>query len=104
MWSGFFENKKHWETIANKILYTGKIDQFFDFELGELEYRGLKFEHKILDSSNFQGNAVVNYTDSETPYTRILEHKHFEFGNQPKTVITYEYPVTPKRHESLTIL
>jgi UDP-galactopyranose mutase len=64
-----------------------------------LQYRGLNFEHKILDIANFQGNAVVNYTEKEIPYTRILEHKHFEFGNQPKTIITYEYPVTPKRNE-----
>lgn len=70
------------------------IDQFFDYRLGTLEYRSLRFETKILDVDNFQGNAVVNYTDSDTPYTRIIEHKHFEFGKgQPgKTVITHEYP------------
>jgi len=95
----FFENKNFWESLAHKILYTGKIDQFFDYDLGELEYRGLKFEHKVLETSNFQGNAVVNFTDSEIPYTRILEHKHFEFGTQPKSVVTYEYPITPKRNE-----
>jgi UDP-galactopyranose mutase len=75
-----------------KIIYTGMIDEYFDYCYGALEYRSLKFETTILDRENFQGVAVVNYTDSETPYTRIIEHKHFEFGTQPKTVITKEYP------------
>ena len=67
------------------------IDQFFDYQLGKLEYRSLRFETEVINVSNFQGNAVVNYTDSETPYTRIIEHKHFEYGNQEKTIITKEY-------------
>jgi UDP-galactopyranose mutase len=78
---------------ANKIIYTGMIDEFFDYCYGRLEYRSLRFEDEIMDTSNYQGNAVVNYTDSDTPYTRIIEHKHFEFGLQPKTVITKEYPM-----------
>lgn len=73
------------------------IDQFFDYQFGELEYRSLHFETTILDLENYQGNAVVNYTDAETPFTRIIEHKHFEFGNQPITVITKEYPRTWKK-------
>ncbi|NLR32871.1 UDP-galactopyranose mutase [Levilactobacillus tujiorum] len=77
-----------------KIIYTGMIDQFFDYELGALEYRSLKFETEIKDVDNYQGNAVVNYTDAEHPFTRVIEHKHFEFGkgNSGKTVITHEYP------------
>lgn len=75
-----------------KVVYTGAIDEYFDYRLGKLEYRTVRFETKILDTPNFQGNAVINYTDRETPYTRIIEHKHFEFGTQPKTVISYEYP------------
>ena len=67
------------------------IDEFFDYQLGELQYRSLRFETEVLEEENYQGNAVVNYTDREVPYTRILEHKHFEFGNQPHTVITREY-------------
>ncbi|MGG5328996.1 UDP-galactopyranose mutase [Enterococcus sp. AZ163] len=88
----FFENRKELEDDADKIVYTGMIDQFFDYTLGTLEYRSLKFETEILDIDNFQGNAVVNYTDSENKFTRIIEHKHFEFGTQPKTIITKEYP------------
>jgi len=82
----FFDNRIEFEKMANKILFTGMIDQFYDYCYGQLEYRSLKFEHEILDIENYQGNAVVNYTDYEIPYTRIIEHKHFEFGNQPKTV------------------
>ncbi|WP_392373001.1 UDP-galactopyranose mutase, partial [Streptococcus suis] len=80
-----------------KIVFTGMIDEFFDYQLGELEYRSLRFETEVLDMENYQGNAVVNYTDSETPFTRIIEHKHFEFGTQPKTIITREYSKTWKR-------
>ena len=80
------------QKIAEKVIYTGAIDEYFNYELGYLEYRGLKFETEKLDCENYQGVAVMNYTDSETPYTRIIEHKHFEFGKQPSTVITYEYP------------
>lgn len=88
----FFEYRAELENLADKIVYTGMIDQFYNYKFGVLEYRSLKFEHEILDVANYQGNAVVNYTDYEIPYTRIIEHKHFEYGNQPKTVITKEYP------------
>ena len=83
--------------MADKVIYSGAIDKFFDYSQGELEYRSLKFETEVLDCDNYQGNAVVNYTDSETPYTRIIEHKHFEYGTQPKTIITKEYPATWKQ-------
>lgn len=77
----------------DKVLYTGMIDEYFDFKLGHLEYRSLRFEHEYMaDEDNFQGNAVVNYTEREIPYTRIIEHKHFEFSKEPGTVITKEYP------------
>lgn len=79
------------EKIAEKIVYTGCIDEFFDYCLGALEYRSVRFKTEIINTENFQGNAVVNYTDSDIPYTRIIEHKHFEFGTQPKTVISHEY-------------
>lgn len=84
----------------DKVLYTGMIDEFFDFALGHLEYRSLRFETEILsDCDNYQGNAVVNYTERDIPYTRIIEHKHFEFGTQPDTVITREYPATWREGE-----
>lgn len=92
--SDFLKNKDEYKTIAKKIVYTGQIDEYFEYSLGALEYRGLRFETEKLYQSNFQGNAVVNYTDKETPFTRIIEHKHFEFGNQETTVITKEYPQT----------
>lgn len=90
----FFDKKDEYLKSNYRILFTGMIDKFFDYKLGALEYRSLKFDTKIIDKSNFQGNAVVNYTDSNIPYTRIIEHKHFEFGNgnKNKTIITYEYP------------
>jgi UDP-galactopyranose mutase len=87
----YFSDKNYWKSKAEKIVYTGKIDQYFDYRFGELEYRTLEFEQKHLETDNYQGNAVVNYTDREIPYTRIIEHKHFEFGTQPTTIITYEY-------------
>ena len=93
----FFDDKEKWLSIADKVIYTGTIDRFFDYSEGELEYRSLRFETEVLDCDNFQGNAVVNYTEAEIPYTRIIEHKHFEFGAQPKTVITREYPATWKQ-------
>ncbi len=93
----FFNEKEKWLSMADKVIYTGTIDHFFDYCEGELEYRSLRFETKTLNIPNYQGNAVINYTDSETPYTRIIEHKHFEFGTQPKTVITREYPATWKQ-------
>ena len=90
----FFDQKAKYLEDYPKIVFTGMIDQFFDYRLGELEYRSLRFETEVLDEDNHQGNAVVNYTDAETPYTRIIEHKHFEFGagDEGKTVITREYP------------
>ena len=90
----FFAYRKELENIADKIVFTGMIDQFYDYCYGELEYRTLKFKEEILDIDNYQGNAVVNYNEYEVPYTRIIEHKHFEYGTQPKTVITKEYPST----------
>lgn len=88
----FFAQREEFTQIADKIVFTGKIDEFYNNQFGSLEYRSLKFDTKTLDQPNFQGNAVINYTESKIPYTRIIEHKHFEFGTQKKTVITYEYP------------
>lgn len=88
----YFENRNHFDQLADQVVYTGKIDEFFDYEFGQLAYRSLRFETEILDIDNFQGNAVINYNDKNTPFTRIIEHKHFEFGTQSKTVITREYP------------
>ena len=88
----FFEHREELENRAEKVVFTGMIDKYYNYKFGELEYRSLKFETEILDQSNYQGNAVINYTDYETPFTRIIEHKHFEFGTQKKTVITREYP------------
>lgn len=88
----FLRNRDEYLTLAEKIVYTGTIDEFFDYSLGELDYRSLRFETEILDMKEFQPVAVVNYNERQIPYTRIIEHKHFEFGNQPKTVITREYP------------
>lgn len=88
----YFEHKSRLDEIADKIVFTGMIDEYFDYKYGNLDYRSLDFKNEILDCKNYQGNAVVNYTDSKTPYTRIIEHKHFEFGDQDKTVITKEYP------------
>lgn len=88
----FFNQRSEFEAMADKIVFTGMIDEFYDYKFGSLEYRSLRFEHEILDEENYQGNAVVNYTEYEIPYTRIIEHKHFEYGTQPKTVITKEYP------------
>ena len=91
--SDYLEHKDHYDALGEKIVYTGPIDVYYGYRFGKLEYRSLKFETEVLDEENYQGVAVVNYTDRETPYTRIIEHKHFEFGTQPKTVITREYPV-----------
>jgi UDP-galactopyranose mutase len=88
----FFEKREELTKLADKIVFTGKIDEFYNNQFGSLEYRSLKFDTKLVDEENFQGNAVVNYTENTVPYTRIIEHKHFEFGTQSKTVITYEYP------------
>lgn len=116
----FFENRSYWESIAEKIVFTGKIDEFYNYRFGKLEYRTVRFEEEIHNCSNYQGNAVVNYTEKEVPYTRIIEHKHFEmFGPEvdqcPKTVISKEYstewkngmepyyPVNDERNNSLYI-
>lgn len=88
----FLQNREKYLSMADRIIYTGMIDEYFEYCYGELEYRSLRFETEVLDMENYQGNAVVNFTDYETPYTRIIEHKHFEFGTQKKTVITKEYP------------
>ena len=90
----YLEKKEYYDSLGEKIVYTGTIDAYYKYQFGKLEYRSLRFESEVLDEENHQGVAVVNYTDRETPYTRIIEHKHFEFGTQPKTVITREYPVT----------
>ena len=95
----FFDKKEEYLALAKKVVFTGMIDQFYDYCYGQLEYRSLRFETEVLDCENYQGNAVINYTEKEIPYTRIIEHKHFEFmcqngTNNPKTVITKEYPVT----------
>ncbi len=90
----FFKHREELYNIAKKIIFTGPIDQYYNYCFGELQYRSVRFETEILEMENYQGNAVVNYTEYEIPYTRIIEHKHFEFGNQPKTVISKEYSDT----------
>lgn len=87
------EHRAEYEGLAKVVFYTGAIDEYFGFKYGALEYRSLKFEEEVLDQESFQGNIAVNYTDQDHPYTRIIEHKYFEFGIQPKTVITKEYPI-----------
>lgn len=89
----YLADKEAWDKTADRILFTGGIDDYFGYCYGPLEYRSLRFESEVLDMENYQGNAVVNYTEFEVPYTRIIEHKHFEFGKQEKTVITREYPM-----------
>ena len=88
----YLENREKYDALGDCIVYTGTIDSYYGYQYGKLEYRSLRFESQVLDTDNYQGVAVVNYTDRETPYTRVIEHKHFEFGTQPKTVITREYP------------
>lgn len=95
----FFANREALEAQAEKVVFTGMIDQYYEYCYGELEYRSLRFETETLNMANYQGNAVVNYTEYEIPYTRIIEHKHFEFGTQEKTVITREYPAQWKQGE-----
>ena len=93
----YLEKKNEWDALADKVVYTGPIDAYFDYQMGYLEYRSVRFETELLDTPNFQGNAAVNYTDAETPWTRIIEHKWFEFGKDDegqdisKTVISREY-------------
>ncbi len=95
--TNFFDNRKEFESIAKNIIYTGPIDEYFEYKYGTLEYRTVRFETEVLDEVNHQGNAVVNYTEYEVPYTRIIEHKHFEFDTtSPKTVISKEYSTTWK--------
>ncbi len=88
----YLEHREEYNAMASKVIYTGAIDAYFAYSLGVLQYRKVTFEHQVLDTDNYQGNAVVNYTEREVPYTRIIEHKHFEFGKQEKTVISKEYP------------
>lgn len=111
--TNFFDNRQKYKNMGKRIVYTGMIDEYFDYTLGVLEYRSLIFDTEILEMENYQGVAVMNYTDNETPYTRIIEHKHFEFGKQPKTVITKEfsekwkkgdepyYPINDNKNEAL---
>ena len=88
----YFQNREYFDGLTQKTVFTGQIDAFFNYQFGELDFRSLRFEHKLLQGiADFQGNAVVNYTEAQVPYTRCIEHKHFEFGKQPDTVITYEY-------------
>ena len=89
----YFDHKDELRAQCRKVIFTGPIDRYFDYCYGPLQFRSLRFESEVLNMENYQGNAVVNYTDRETPYTRVIEHKHFEFGTQPKTVITREYPM-----------
>ncbi len=93
----FFKERESLDAIANTIVYTGMIDAFYNYQFEELEYRSLRFEHERLETENYQGNAVMNYNEASVPYTRIIEHKHFEFGTQKHTVITREYPAGWKR-------
>ena len=115
----YLKDREHWNQIAEKVVFTGPIDAYYDYRLGTLEYRSVRFETELLDTPNFQGNAAVNYTDRETPWTRIIEHKWFEFGKDsegndlPKTVISREfssewkpgdepyYPVNDEKNENL---
>lgn len=93
----YLAHRTELDALANKVVYTGPIDAFFNYQLGELAYRRVCFETKVLDTANYQGVAVVNYTEREIPYTRAIEHKHFVFGTQPKSVVSYEYPAEWKR-------
>jgi len=87
----YLERKEELDAMAARIVYTGPVDAYFGYRLGTLEYRSVRFDTKVIDKENYQGNAVVNYTDRETPYTRVIEHKHFEFGTQPQSVVSWEY-------------
>ena len=95
----YLSQKEELDKLAHKIVYTGPVDAYYDYCYGELEYRSVSFETEVLEEENYQGNAVVNYTEYEVPYTRIIEHKHFEFGTQEKTVISKEYPAAWKKGE-----
>ncbi len=89
----YFSKREYFNSLAEKVVFTGKIDEFYNYQFGELEYRSLRFEHELLPVENYQGNAVVNYTERVIPYTRIIEHKHFGFGQQPVTYISKEFPL-----------
>lgn len=89
----YLESREKYDGLADTVLYTGAIDAFYNYEFGPLEYRSLKFEHKSFDTANYQGVAVINYTDRETSFTRTIEHKHFDFGTQEKTIVSWEYPL-----------
>ena len=100
----YLMNRTYWNTLANTVVYTGAIDEFFGYRLGRLEYRSLRFEHEVKQTANWQGNAIVNYTAADVPYTRIVEHKHFDINNRevqqsPVTIITREYPIIGKPSE-----
>ena len=89
----YLSNKEKYDSMANKVIYTGPLDEYFNYSLGELEWRSLRFENKIYDTDNYQGNAVINYTSHDVEYTRSIEHKHFEYvTDNKKTIVTYEYP------------
>jgi UDP-galactopyranose mutase len=90
--TNYFDDREQWDALAENLVFTGNIDQYYGYRFGQLQYRSLRFEHETHEVDNFQGNAIVNYSEKEVPYTRSIEHKHFEFGNQPKTVVTKEYP------------
>lgn len=98
--TNYFDDREYFNSVAKKVVYTGCIDEFFDYEYGRLEYRSLRFEDEIMNTSNYQGNAVINYCDARIPYTRIIEHKHFEKANTDKTIITYEYPQEYVKNET----
>lgn len=96
----YFADQEEWNKLADKVVFTGKIDEYYDFQFGELQYRTLDFESEVMDTDNYQGNAVINYGDVEKPWTRIVEHKHFSPGNKsPKTVVTKEYPASWDREK-----
>lgn len=101
--TNFMDDRDMYLSLANKIIYTGPIDEYYDYKYGALEYRSLYFEHNILNTNNYQGNAVVNYTEYEIPYTRIIEHKHFDYVDTPHTVITKEFPKDWKKVMKLII-
>lgn len=94
----FFADRSFFESLARKVVFTGKLDEYHNYRFGDLEYRSLRFETQVLESENFQGNAVINYTDNSESFTRIYEHKHFEFGTQPYTVISKEFPQPSAKH------
>lgn len=98
--TNYFESRNYWDSISKKIIYTGPIDKFYNYQFGVLEYKTTKFEHSRLEKENFQGASVINYTDLETPFTRIIEHKHFENSDSPVTWITHEYPVEYNPNET----